>query len=137
MIHNNIRISAQKEVDMEKDNNITNTNNVTNTADTINLDNTGNMDIKVTVTPLQDQEGCIKANASIVFNDVFKVTGIRIGISQKGNIFVSMPDYKTGQLDDNGKDIYRDIAYPVTRQFRQELYDEIVKKFNAVMKQET
>ena len=47
-----------------------------------------------------------------------------------------MPDYKTGRLDDNGKDIYQDIAYPVTRQFRQEMYDEIVKEFNAVMERE-
>lgn len=98
--------------------------------------NVGGMDIKVTVTPMQNQEGCLKANASILFNNVFKVTGIRIGISQKGNIFVSMPDYKTGRLDDNGKDVYQDIAYPVTRQFRQELYDVIVKEFNVVMKQE-
>lgn len=76
-------------------------------------------------------------NASILFNNVFKVTGIRIGISQKGNVFVSMPDYKTGKLDDTGKDIYQDIAYPVTRQFRQELYDEVVKEFHAAMGQET
>lgn len=95
------------------------------------------MDIKVTVTPMQNQEGSLKANASILLNGVFKVTGIRIGISQKGNIFVSMPDYKTGRLDDNGKEIYQDIDYPITRQFRQELYDEMVKKFNVVMKQET
>lgn len=115
---------------------MTNTDNVTGTADTINSDNTGHMDIKVAVTPMQNQEGCIKANASIILNGVFKVTGIRIGISRKGNIFVSMPDYKTGRLDDNGKDIYQDIAYPVTRQFRQELYDEVVKEFNAVMEQE-
>ncbi len=114
-----------------------------NTADTANkttIDNTagtGIMDIKVTVTPMQNQEGSLKANVSILLNGVFKVTGIRIGISQKGNIFVSMPDYKTGRLDDNGKEIYQDIAYPITRQFRQELYDEIVKKFNVVMKQET
>lgn len=101
-----------------------------NTTDTINA---GGMSIKVTVTPMKEQKGCLKANASIILNDAFKVTGIRIGISQKGNIFVSMPDYKTGRLDDNGKDIYQDIAYPVTRQFRQELYDEIVKEFNAVM----
>ncbi len=100
---------------------------------TTNTINTGSMDIKVTVTPMQNQDGCIKANASIILNDVFKVTGIRIGISQKGNVFVSMPDYKTGRLDDSGKDVYQDIAYPVTRQFRQELYDEIVKEFNAVM----
>ncbi len=104
-----------------------------NTANRINA---GSMSIKVTVTPMQNQEGSLKANASIILNDVFKVTGIRIGISQKGNVFVSMPDYKTGRLDDNGKDVYQDIAYPVTRQFRQELYDEIVKEFHAVMGQE-
>ena len=104
-----------------------------NTANTINA---GGMSIKVTVTPMKEQEGCLKANASIILNDVFKVTGIRIGISQKGNVFVSMPDYKTGRLYDNGKDVYQDIAYPVTRQFRQELYDEIVKGFNAVIGQE-
>lgn len=108
-----------------------NTNNVTNTAD---IANTGHIDIKVTVIPMQDQKGCIKANAFVVFNGVFKVTGIRIGISQKGNIFVSMPDYKTGRLDDNGKDIYQDIVYPVTRQFRQKLYDEIVKEYQSVIK---
>ena len=105
-------------------------NNTTNTK------NTGSMNIKVSVTPMQNQEGSLKANASIILNDVFKVTGIRIGISQKGNVFVSMPDYKTGRLDDNGKDVYQDIAYPVTRQFRQELYNEIVKEFNAVMEKE-
>lgn len=104
-----------------------------NTANTINA---GGMSIKVNVTPMKEQEGCLKTNASIILNDVFKVTGIRIGISQKGNVFVSMPDYKTGRLDDNGKDVYQDIAYPVTRQFRQELYDEIVKGFNAVIGQE-
>ena len=112
------------------------TMNVTDAANTANA-KTGSMDIKVTVTPMQNQEGCLKANASILFNNVFKVTGIRIGISQKGNVFVSMPDYKTGKLDDTGKDIYQDIAYPVTRQFRQELYDEIVKEFHAAMGQET
>lgn len=112
---------------------MTNTNNTVNAADTINTANIGHMDIKVTVTPMQNPEGSIKANASVTFNNVFKVTGIRIGISQKGNIFVSMPDYKTGCLDDNGKDIYQDIAYPVTRQFRQELYDTIVKEYQFIV----
>ncbi len=112
-------IAAQKEADMKENNN--------------NTINTNNLSIKVTVTPIKEREGCLKANASIILNDAFKVTGIRIGISQKGNVFVSMPDYKTGRLDDNGKDVYQDIAYPVTRQFRQELYDEIVKEFNTFM----
>ncbi len=106
-----------------KDNNNTNTNTV----------NAGNMNIKVTVTPMKEQEGCLKANAAIMLNDVIKVTWSLIGLSKKGKVFVSMPDYKTGLLDDNGKDVYQDISYPVTRQYRQELYDEIVKEFNTVM----
>lgn len=120
-----INKTAQKEADMKENN----TGNTTNT-------NAGSMDIKVTVTSMQNQEGCLKANASFILNGVFKVTGIRIGISQKGNIFVSMPDYKTGRLDDSGKDIYQDIAYPVTRQFRQELYDAVVREFHAAMEQQ-
>ena len=107
-------------------------NNTMNAANTAN-ENAGSMDIKVTVTPMQNQEGSLKANASIILNDVFKVIGIRIGISQKGNVFVSMPDYKTGRLDDSGKDVYQDIAYPITRQFRQELYDAVVREFKAVI----
>ena len=102
----------------------------------MNTGSTESIDIKVTVTPMQNQEGCLKANASFILNGAFKVTGIRIGISQKGNVFVSMPDYKTGRLDDAGKDIYQDIAYPVTRQFRQELYDAVVKEFNSVVEWE-
>lgn len=94
------------------------------------------MNMKVIVTPLQNQEGSLKANVSVIFNDVFKVTGIRVGISKNGNIFVSMPDYKTGKLDDEGKDIYRDIAYPVTRDFRQQMYEEIVKEYEAVVGKE-
>lgn len=121
---------------MKERNNMANTSNAVDRTNIIDTDNVGSMDIKVTVTPMQNQEGSLKANASIVLNGVFKVTGIRVGISQKGNVFVSMPDYKTGRLDDSGKDIYQDIAYPVTRQFRQELYHEIVKEFNAVMEKE-
>lgn len=118
---------------MKENSNMINTSNAANAANTINMDNTSNMDIKVTVTLLQNQEGSIKANAFIILNSVFKVTGIRIGISQKGNVFVSMPDYKTDRLDDDGKDIYQDIAYPITRQFRQQLYEEIVKEYQAAI----
>ena len=61
-------------------------------------------------------QGKPKKNASIILNDVFKVTGIRIGISQKGNVFVSMPDYKTGRLDDNGI-IFRKYFYILAEQW--------------------
>ncbi len=61
--------AAQKEADMKENNNIANTIHA------------GNMNIEVTVISMREQEGCLKANASIILNDVFKVTGICIGIS--------------------------------------------------------
>lgn len=65
---------------------------------------------------------------------LFSDVGYNTTSERDRNVLVSMPDYKTGRLDDAGKDIYQDIAYPVTRQFRQELYDEIVKEYLAIIK---
>lgn len=48
-----------------KENNTMNAANVTNVK-------VGGMDIKVSLTLMQNQEGCLKANASIILNDVFK-----------------------------------------------------------------
>ena len=40
-----------------------------------------------------------------------------------------MPSYKTKQVDDNGKDVYRDICYPVTKNFRETLYKAILEEY--------
>ena len=37
--------------------------------------------------------------------------------------------YKTKQKDENGKDIYQDICYPVTKEFREKLYSEIERAY--------
>nr|WP_249303131.1 septation protein SpoVG family protein [Jutongia hominis] len=40
--------------------------------------------------------------------------------------FVSIPSYKTKQVDEQGKPIYQDVCYPVTKDFREKLYNEII-----------
>lgn len=47
----------------------------------------------------------------------------------KENIFVAMPSYKIKQKDGQGKDIYQDVCYPVTKEFREKLYDEILNEY--------
>ena len=42
---------------------------------------------------------------------------------------MAMPSYKTKQKDENGKDIYQDICYPVTKEFREKLYAEIERAY--------
>lgn len=47
-----------------------------------------------------------------------------------------MPSYKTKQKDENGKDIYQDICYPVTKDFREKLYSEIERAYEEAKNKE-
>ena len=44
-------------------------------------------------------------------------------------MLVSMPSYKTKQVDEQSKPIYQDVCYPVTKDFREKLYNEIISEY--------
>ena len=44
----------------------------------------------------------------------------------KENLFVAMPSYKTKKVDENNKPIYADVCYPITKEFREKLYTELI-----------
>ncbi|WCK57198.1 SpoVG family protein (plasmid) [Aneurinibacillus sp. Ricciae_BoGa-3] len=69
-----------------------------------------------------DGEGTLKAYASVTFDGAFAVHGVRI-IEGKNGVFVSMPNRQV-----NGE--YKDIAHPVTKEFKQELTDAVLAEFN-------
>ena len=82
----------------------------------------------VTVTPYEREGSNIKGFACIYFENSFIVNNINI-VQGKGKIFVSMPSYKTKQVDEQGKPIYQDVCYPVTKGFREKLYNEIISEY--------
>lgn len=43
--------------------------------------------------------------------------------------FVSMPSYKTKEVDENNKPVYRDICYPITKQYREKVYGAILETY--------
>lgn len=49
----------------------------------------------------------------------------------KENLFVAMPSYKTKQKDEQGKAVYQDVCYPVTKEFREVLYGEVIDSYRA------
>ena len=76
------------------------------------------------------EDSNIKGFATVVFGDFFKITNIAILENKdKGELFVSMPSYKTKQVDEQGKPIYQDVCYPVTKDFREKLYNEIISEY--------
>ena len=45
------------------------------------------------------------------------------------SLFVAMPSYCTKQVDENQKAGYQDVCYPVTKEFREKLYGELISSY--------
>ena len=71
-------------------------------------------------------EGAIRAIASVNLNDCFAIRNVKVMDSSKG-LFVAMPSYKAG----NGE--YKDICFPVTKEFRQQLNDAVIDAYQQAL----
>ena len=75
---------------------------------------------EVNIKLLDDQK--VKAYANVVFDNVLAIHNIKILDGKKG-FFIAMPSKKVG-------DRFRDIIHPLNSDFRNEIQDTILKKFN-------
>lgn len=73
-------------------------------------------------------EGNVRAYASVNFNGCLAVRNVKVIDSTKG-LFISMPSYKAG----NGE--YRDICFPVTKGFREQLNQAIIDAYHQAITQ--
>ena len=79
----------------------------------------------------EGKESNIRGFATVVFGDSFKITNIAILENKnKEQLFVSMPRYRSNERDENGGTIYKDVCNPVTAEFREELYGNILEAYN-------
>lgn len=76
-------------------------------------------------------------NTSIKIEDCFVVTGVKVMQGQKG-LFVVMPSRKTNETDENGRTVYKDVCFPVTKEARDQITEVVLKAYNsAEQKQES
>ena len=87
------------------------------------------MKIEVRAKEYENAVNGLKGSATVSFDGCFAVHNINIVERKDGNLFVSMPSYKTKQVDENGKDIYKDICFPVTKEFRERLFNAVLTSF--------
>lgn len=97
---------------------------------TIDTKDGRNLQFKVSVNPFERQGSNIRGIGRIYLNDNFVVNNVSV-LQGKENLFVTMPSYKTKQKDEQGKAIYQDVCYPVTKEFREVLYGEVINSYNA------
>lgn len=95
------------------------------------------MKYSIKVNEVKSKEGNLKGFATVVFGDSFKITNIAIlENSERGELFVSMPRYKSSERDENNGVVYKDVCNPITKEFREELYGNILEAFEKVKEQD-
>ena len=71
-----------------------------------------------------ENKGKLKAYVTVTFDNCFVVHNVKI-IEGKGGLFIAMPSRKTA----NGE--YKDVAHPISPDFRNELQEKILAEYNA------
>lgn len=88
------------------------------------------MKYDIALKKIEDENSKLKAIATINIGDAFTVKGVKV-YEGKDGLFVSMPNYKRNEPDSHGNE-YKDICYPITADFRKELEQKIVDKYNGI-----
>jgi len=71
-----------------------------------------------------EEEGKLRAYVTVTFDDCFVVHNVKV-IEGKSGLFIAMPSRKTASGD------YKDVAHPISPEFRTELQDKILAEYNA------
>lgn len=69
-------------------------------------------------------EGKLKAYVTVTFDNCLVVHNVKI-IEGKDGLFIAMPSKKTATGE------YKDVAHPISPEFRTELQNKILDEYNA------
>lgn len=88
------------------------------------------IDAKINTMYPPGTSGGVRAYASATIDSCLAIRGIRVMEGREG-LFVSMPSRKTG-------DEYKEICFPVTKEFREQLHTKILDTYQqAIMQNQT
>lgn len=104
------------------------------TKKTVVGDEAAELVFNVRVTPYEKDGSNIRGLARIYLNDCFVINNVSL-LQGKNGMFVAMPSYKTKQTDEFGKSLYQDVCYPITKEFREKLYGELVEVYHQEKEQ--
>lgn len=89
------------------------------------------MEYSIQLNAVNNPDKRVRAFATLVFGDSFKVTNVAVLEGKKGN-FVSMPSFRTKERDEHNNPVYKDVCNPITKEFREELYRDILELYDEM-----
>lgn len=85
--------------------------------------------LSVRIVPLENGKNNTLAIGRMYLNSDFVVNNITVRESQNNTPYVSFPSYKTNEVDENGKAVYKDFAYPANKDARDSISAMIMSAF--------
>ena len=86
------------------------------------------VEVRITSMYPPSQDGNIRGYASATIDGCLGIRGIRIVEGGEHGLFVSMPSRKTTEG-------YKDICFPVTAEFREQLHESILNAYYQALEQ--
>lgn len=89
--------------------------------------------LQITKDHMKRGPGCVLAQAKIVIDDCFCVTGLRIVEKENGELMVAMPSERVKPEYTNCKHKFRDIAHPTNEKTRAYITKEVLKLYHGTV----
>lgn len=86
------------------------------------------MKISIKTFENKDTDSVVKANATLTIDDMFVVKNLSV-IEGKNGLFVNMPHHKTNEVDESGKAVYRDDAFPLSKELRDKIQELAIRSY--------
>ncbi len=90
------------------------------------------MEYAIKLNAVNNPEKSVKAFATLTFGESFKITNIAVLQNSEGNTFVSMPRFRSNERTEQNEAVYKDICNPITKDFREELYNNILELYDEM-----
>lgn len=90
------------------------------------------MDYTIKLNAVNKSEKNVKAFAEVTLGDCFKITNIAVVEGKENRLFVSMPSFRSKERDEYNQAVYRDVCNPITKEFREELYEDILEVYEEM-----
>lgn len=84
------------------------------------------MECAVKLNAVNNPEASVRAFATVTLGDSFKITNVAVVEGREKQLFVSMPSYRSKERDEYNQAVYKDVCNPITKEFRDKLYGEIL-----------
>ena len=86
------------------------------------------MNISVKAFENADPDSAVKAHVNLTIDNAFVVKNLAV-VQGKNGLFVNMPHHKSNEVGEDGKAVYKDDAFPLTKGLRDKISEAAVSSY--------